>query len=225
MSRVRLDEDGEMYIKVKSKGNTKDFGKEWDDGGGGQVKQICIWYGDLVCGIQVSYERNGTTFLSERHGGTEGDFEQIQFHEPITWVSGHYGSWCLEPDIYADEEEAPYNYTQVIRSLKFGTDQATYGPFGYETGTPFRFKMNTGCAGFHGHSSSNEDYGYLKAIGVYVRSLAKSPLVGGSSLSVPPPTPSLIPKVEVEGNQVEGEIESIFSEGIDHDACRRGIRQ
>lgn len=53
--------------------------KEWSDGAGGQVKQICIWHGDLIYGILVSYERNGKFCLSSRHGGTEGDFEQVNY--------------------------------------------------------------------------------------------------------------------------------------------------
>ena len=96
-------------------------------------------------------------------------------------MSGHYGSWCLDSENFADEEEAPYNYTTVIRSLKFETGRATYGPFGRETGTPFNFKMSTGCAGFHGRSSTDEDYGFLEAIGVYVRSFASKPNFNGCS--------------------------------------------
>ncbi|KAJ0965013.1 hypothetical protein J5N97_026151 [Dioscorea zingiberensis] len=79
MSKESVAEDEELYIKVNSKGNSEEpfDGKKWDDGSGVQVRQICIWHGDLVYGIQVSYERNGTTFLSPRHGGTKGDFEQV----------------------------------------------------------------------------------------------------------------------------------------------------
>ncbi|KAH7674028.1 Mannose-binding lectins domain-containing protein [Dioscorea alata] len=186
MSGLRIGEDGEIYIIAKCKGNVQRpyYGKEWSDGAGGQVKQICIWHGDLIYGIQASYERNGKFCLSRRHGGTEGDFEQIVLDEPITCVSGYYGPWCLEPDIFESEEEAPYNYTTVIRSLKFKTGRATYGPFGHEMGLPFSFKIGTGCAGFHGRSSSDDDHGFLEAIGVCVKSFASKPNSDGCSPSV-----------------------------------------
>ncbi|KAM0942897.1 putative jacalin-like lectin domain-containing protein [Dioscorea sansibarensis] len=75
-----VGEDGEIYITAKCKGNmeVRYCGKEWSDGAGGQVKQVCIWHGYLIYGIQVSYERNGKFCLSPRHGGTEGDFEQVK---------------------------------------------------------------------------------------------------------------------------------------------------
>jgi len=54
-------------------------------------------------------------------------------------------------------------------SLTFGTDKTAYGPFGMERGEPFSFKApGAGISGFHG-CSSNDDHGYLHAIGVYVR--------------------------------------------------------
>ena len=75
---MRLGEDGESYFIVKCRGNReKNKGNEWSDGMGGQLKQICIWYGDLIYGIQVSYERKGNVFHSPRHGGDEGNFEQV----------------------------------------------------------------------------------------------------------------------------------------------------
>ncbi|KAH7674025.1 Mannose-binding lectins domain-containing protein [Dioscorea alata] len=174
MNDLSAGEDGEFYIIARCRGNTERpyHGTEWDDGAGGRIIQICIWHGDLIYGIQSSYELNGRFYVTRRHGGNEGDFEQILLDEPITCVSGYYGSWCLEPDIVESEEEAPHNYTTVIRSLKFETGRATYGPFGQEKGLPFSFKMVTGCGGFHGRSSSNDDNGLLQAIGVFVRSFA-----------------------------------------------------
>lgn len=76
---MRLGEDLESYFILRCRGNReKNKGNEWSDGMGGQVKQICIWYDDLIYGIQVSYERNGNIFHSPRHGGNEGNFEQVK---------------------------------------------------------------------------------------------------------------------------------------------------
>ena len=104
--------------------------------------------------------------------------------EPITCVSGYYGSWFLEHDFFESEADATLNNsTTAIRSLKFETARTTYGPFGCEIGIPFSFKMSTGCAGFHGRSSSNENYGFLEAIGVFVKSFASKSNIGPRRLS------------------------------------------
>lgn len=59
----------------------------------------------------------------------------------------------------------------AVRSLTFGTNGATYGPFGMEEGTPFCFNIASGVSfgGFHGCCDS----GYLRAIGMYVKPMAK----------------------------------------------------
>ncbi|XP_039131404.1 jacalin-related lectin 19-like [Dioscorea cayenensis subsp. rotundata] len=176
MDGMRLGEDLESYFILRCRGNReKNKGNEWSDGMGGQVKQICIWYDDLIYGIQVSYERNGNIFHSPRHGGNEGNFEQILLNEPITCVRGHYGSWTWTDDNFPYVENAPYVNTVLIKSLTFETGKATHGPFGKEIGIPFRFKMATGCAGFHGRSSSDKDHGVLLAVGIYVRSSTIKP--------------------------------------------------
>ncbi|XP_020107960.1 agglutinin-like [Ananas comosus] len=162
--------DGGIYFRLDGKGSNDD-GNQWDDGAGGEVREICICHGPIVYSIQTTYERQGTLLCSRRHGGTDGNFDFISLSSPLTWVSGHYSSWCWDPDLlFPDEEEEPYNFCKVIRSLKFGTaDGATYGPYGREIGEPFDFRCSTGIAGFHGR----DDSFHLNAIGVYVKSAAK----------------------------------------------------
>ncbi|MQM21860.1 hypothetical protein Taro_054903 [Colocasia esculenta] len=73
--------------------------------------------------------------------------------ETFMVISGHYGIVDGSSKI-------------VVRSLRFVTNEATYGPFGREDGTPFCFSFQPGFSfsGFHGCSGG----GYLQAIGVYI---------------------------------------------------------
>lgn len=169
--------DGKIYMKLGPKGIRGTYDHAWDDGCGGDVKHICICHHEVIHSIQTTYQRQGIAYISERHGGAEGNFDVISFNEPLTWVSGHYGSWCIDPDLfYIDEEEDPGSYMKVIRSLKFGTDRAIYGPFGKEVGEPFHYKSSTDISGFHGHCSSSERYRYLTTLGVYVGGIAVCPI-------------------------------------------------
>ncbi|XP_010927312.1 inactive protein RESTRICTED TEV MOVEMENT 1 [Elaeis guineensis] len=163
--------DGEIYLKLGPTGGKDGFLEAWDDGFGDDVKQICICHGEYIVSIQTTYKRDGITIVSNRHGGTEGNFDVIYFNEPLTWVSGHYQSWYMEPDAWRLAEYCPNNDTMVIRSLKLGTDRATYGPFGKEHGEPFHYNSSTGICGFHGYCH-NGDSGMLNAMGVYVRAMA-----------------------------------------------------
>lgn len=162
-----VDPEGVMHDKYTAAGHHKN--NSWDDGAGGRVTYIGICYGDCIYSIQTTYLRQGTQLMSRKHGGNQGNLFRVKLREPLTWVSGHYGTVCLDPEeFHVDEEECPWNFMKVITSLKFGTGQTTYGPFGKEAGTPFSFDSGTEITGFHGNSSNNQ-YGYLHRIGVYAR--------------------------------------------------------
>ncbi|XP_074567069.1 jacalin-related lectin 3-like [Curcuma longa] len=152
-------------LKIGPRGNL-DLGPSfttWDEAGYGKVKQILISYSaDAINSIQMVYERNGKEVLADRHGGDGNCFASIRFGTGhyITSISGHFGSTSLNPSV-------------VIKSLRFstaawpsGSKTASYGPFGSEMGTPFRFDSNgsDSLCSFHGSSSST----HLTSIGVYL---------------------------------------------------------
>ncbi|KAK8941274.1 hypothetical protein KSP39_PZI010685 [Platanthera zijinensis] len=87
---------------------------------------------------------------------------------PLTWVSGYYGLYANEP------ENAPHRYYKVITSLKFGNEEEAYGPFGFPDGACFSFCPGAEIAGFHGSSydPTTVGFGYISAIGIYVKTEA-----------------------------------------------------
>ncbi|KAG1363269.1 jacalin-related lectin 3 [Cocos nucifera] len=192
--------DGEIYLKLGPKGGKNCYHEAWDDGFGGDVKQICICHREYIDSIQTTYKRDGITVVSNRHGGTEGNFDVISFNEPLTWVSGHYGRWCLDPEDAwrLDVEDDPGSYTTIIRSLKFGTGRATYGPFGKEHGEPFRYNSSTGICGFHGYCSNGES-GMLHAIGVYVKAMAVRPIHDDPIPTIATPTRAITSSPPLHG--------------------------
>ncbi|XP_022769080.1 jacalin-related lectin 3-like isoform X2 [Durio zibethinus] len=134
-----------------------DGGRAWDDGVYSGIKQIFITKSEVICSIQIEYDRNGQSVWSVKHGGHGGTAThrvKLDYpHEVLICVSGYYGS------INNDEK------SNVIRSLTFYSSRGKYGPFGEETGTYFTSTTTEGkVVGFHGRSSS-----YLDAIGVHMQ--------------------------------------------------------
>ncbi|KAK8940659.1 hypothetical protein KSP39_PZI010767 [Platanthera zijinensis] len=80
----------------------------------------------------------------------------------------------MDPEIFLDEEEAPWNYCKVISSLKFGNEEETYGPFGLQNGTSFVFRTGSEITGFHGSGDDAIEFGYISKIGLYFRTEAVS---------------------------------------------------
>ena len=53
-------------------------GHAWDDGMFTTVRQINIAHGSSIDSIQVEYDKNGSSFWSEKHGGNGGSkFEKV----------------------------------------------------------------------------------------------------------------------------------------------------
>ncbi|KAG0464986.1 hypothetical protein HPP92_019150 [Vanilla planifolia] len=182
---MAFEKDGQIYIRLKERGCQNSSDKSWDDGATGRIKHIFIWhdkYERIIHGIQTTYERKGEVVISKMHGGNQGNFETITPNKPLTWMSGYYGSYCVERELFVDEEEAPWNYYKVITSLKFGNQEESYGPFGFDDGTPFFFRGNTEIVGFHG-SSNDEYFGYVSTIGLYIKTGAVAILGNTSSAS------------------------------------------
>ncbi|XP_073101145.1 jacalin-related lectin 19 isoform X3 [Elaeis guineensis] len=146
-----------FLVKLGAVGDS--FGPGWDEAGYGEVRKILLSHGDAINSIQVSYCTEGTSVLAHRHGGSGDKFDCINLEswETLTMVKGYYGPLAGR-------------YENVVRSLTFGTNGGTYGPFGIQEGTPFCFNVRSGVyfGGFHGHSDDR----YLLAIGIYVKPMA-----------------------------------------------------
>ncbi|RWW03736.1 hypothetical protein GW17_00033082, partial [Ensete ventricosum] len=149
----------EIVVKVGPRGDVVSRSVEWDESSYGKVKHILVTHGSAINSIQIIYDINGTVELAHRHGGDGDYFDCISFEpwEYLTSVSGHYGP--------VEQRGAV-----VMRSLKFGTNQTNYGPFGREEGTPFCFNFHSGLdfGGFHGRSTGS----HLSALGIYVKSIS-----------------------------------------------------
>ncbi|GAV83453.1 Jacalin domain-containing protein, partial [Cephalotus follicularis] len=114
---------------------------------------------------------NGINEIVVRHGGT---INSISFRDANGHHSPIFGG--LDPNDIGVEEKVHdiqhlvsisgtsgnYNGLLVIRSLLFTTNQASYGPFGVNTGTPFSIPMEgSHIVGFYGKAGW-----YLDSIGV-----------------------------------------------------------
>nr|XP_010932117.1 jacalin-related lectin 3 isoform X3 [Elaeis guineensis] len=134
----------------------------WDEVFNGKLRQILISHGDAINSIQVSYSTTPgeRLVLAHKHGGDGDEFDCVNLEswESLTMVKGYYGP-------------VRRNDPSVVRSLTFGTNGATYGPFGTEEGIPFCFHIPSGVSfgGFHGCSDGR----YLHAIGIYIKSTAR----------------------------------------------------
>uniref|UniRef100_A0A7N0V401 Jacalin-type lectin domain-containing protein n=1 Tax=Kalanchoe fedtschenkoi TaxID=63787 RepID=A0A7N0V401_KALFE len=133
-------------------------GAVWNDGLHSGIRQLIIIYGAGIDSIQVEYDVNGTSVWSAKHGGNGGSkTDKVKFNYPeeyLTSIHGHYGSLSDWSPVF-------------VRSLTFGTNKKTYGPFGIEHGTYFSLPTNgIKIVGFHGRNGS-----YLDAIGAHLRPL------------------------------------------------------
>ncbi|KAJ0074739.1 hypothetical protein Patl1_33371 [Pistacia atlantica] len=130
-------------------------GSSWDDGTFNGVREIKLVFDRCIDCIRVVYDKNGKPFTADKHGGVGGtQTAEIKLQYPeefLISVSGHY---C--PVVYGG--------SPVIRSLTFKSNKRTYGPYGFEEGTPFTFSMDGGLVvGFKGRSGW-----YLDAIGFHL---------------------------------------------------------
>ncbi|KAH7842404.1 hypothetical protein Vadar_004945 [Vaccinium darrowii] len=132
-------------------------GKPWDDGGRDNIAlaQIFISHGYQINSLQFVYVENGTSVLSEKHGGDCGPkFNVVTLNYPSEYLVGISGSYT-------------YNYVERVLSISFITNKRTYGPFGSGAGdSDFEYQLGEErtLAGFHGRAEQ-----YLNAIGVYLK--------------------------------------------------------
>ncbi|XP_071712186.1 agglutinin-like [Rutidosis leptorrhynchoides] len=132
-------------------------GNQWDDGVHNGVREISLLYGTSIYDIQLTYDNNGQPFQAENHAGigrTHTKSAQIKLQYPDEILVGVSGRYC----------PAVYGGRPVIRSLTFKSNKRTFGPFGFEEGTPFNFLTNgQKIAGFYGKTGW-----FLDSIGVHL---------------------------------------------------------
>ncbi|KAK6115810.1 hypothetical protein DH2020_008079 [Rehmannia glutinosa] len=139
-------------------------GREWDDGVFSAVKAVHVHVSGsgVISAVRFEYEkRDGTVFLSPKHGGSGGvvDFvHKVEIDgnsEFLIGVEGFYG---------------PVEGVDVIRSVTFHTNKGKYGPMGNEIGMYFNSMSSVAShgkvVGFHGRSGA-----YLNAIGLHTEYL------------------------------------------------------
>ncbi|KAL9673167.1 hypothetical protein QQ045_029421 [Rhodiola kirilowii] len=137
-------------------------GAVWNDGLYSGIRQLIIIHSVGIDSIQIEYDMNGSSVWSAKRGGNGGTkTDKVKFDYPeeyVTSIHGHYGSlneWS----------------TVFVRSITFGTNKKTYGPFGIEHGTFFSLPSTNGnkIVGFHGRIGW-----YIDAIGAHLKPLKQT---------------------------------------------------
>ncbi|XP_020087616.1 jacalin-related lectin 3-like [Ananas comosus] len=191
---MNIGQTGETFIRIGPQGD--DRGDEWDDGCFDGVREILIWHGDKINAIQFVDDRDGTSVLSDKHGGNGTNFDHIQLNYPSEYLTEINGFW-------GDS----YYLPSVIESLKFSSNRRSFGPFGrsepskrpasmYDSRESavnhFHFKvMDNKLCGFFGRSDAN----YLYAIGIHFRALQKTALKFPRPASAPPNSSTVVTNV------------------------------
>ncbi|URD95865.1 Jacalin, partial [Musa troglodytarum] len=116
------------------------------------ILKVMLRHGLAVDAIRIMYHHGGCDGWTGWWGGGGGQLSEIILDvdgdEYLTWISGRCGFFGGE---------------MVIRSLTFGSNKKTYGPYGVEDG--FAFDLDAGgqrIVGFFARSGQ-----FLDAIGVY----------------------------------------------------------
>ncbi|PKI62310.1 hypothetical protein CRG98_017311 [Punica granatum] len=139
-------------------------GTSWDDGIHHRVREITLAYGHCIDSIRVVYDLNGKPVQGARHGGSGGNnTAEVKLQYPdefLVYISGHY---C--PMVHGG--------SPIIRSLTLKSNKRTFGPYGFEEGTPFTFPIEGGrIVGFKGRSGW-----YLDAIGFHISRVPSTKLL------------------------------------------------
>ncbi|KAM5569405.1 jacalin-related lectin 3-like [Rosa sericea] len=137
-------------------------GESFDDGVHSTVRQLVISTNDQasrIVSIQIEYDDNGSSFLSDKHG-KEDDYytDTIRLDYPYEFLTSVHGKyvklWRLPTYIY---------------SLTFRSNRKTYGPYGDEGSLGKYFSIQAPgkmIVGFHGRTSM---FMNLRALGAYLK--------------------------------------------------------
>ncbi|KAH0733715.1 hypothetical protein KY285_009422 [Solanum tuberosum] len=157
-------------IKVGPAGGKEKKGGVWDEKGKGEIAKIFVSDDKhAIQSLQFLFVNNGNFVLSNRHGDAAHDanFATVVLDyqsEFLTWISGFHD---LEPN----------NKWMYLRSITFGTNKGTYGPYGMKTAVNLKLKEfyfqigdDRSFGGFHGTKHGN----YIESIGVYLNTITSS---------------------------------------------------
>ncbi|XP_070047937.1 inactive protein RESTRICTED TEV MOVEMENT 1-like [Nicotiana tomentosiformis] len=149
-------------------------GTVWDEKGRGEIAKIFLSSNptdtDYIHSLQFLFVENGHSVLSDRHGPDYNysyttNFTTVVLDYPseyLTWISGT-------------------NYSTGLRSIIFGTNKGSYGPYGstrIHPSIPYKeFKFEIGddrsFGGFHGTKHDT----FIGSIGVYVKTITSHPQI------------------------------------------------
>ncbi|KAM3249115.1 inactive protein RESTRICTED TEV MOVEMENT 1-like [Capsicum annuum] len=154
-------------IEVGPAGEVRRYGTtSWDAKGRGELAQIFVSYDhNSVYSLQFLFYKNGK-LVSEKHGFDDGrhvNFDSVILDYPSEFLTSISGSF--------------HSITNgaALSSITFGTNKASYGPFGDPSSTStkhFNFQIGNqfSFGGFHGSVRS----GFINSIGVYIKTSTTS---------------------------------------------------
>nr|XP_016447612.1 PREDICTED: inactive protein RESTRICTED TEV MOVEMENT 1-like [Nicotiana tabacum]XP_033515393.1 inactive protein RESTRICTED TEV MOVEMENT 1-like [Nicotiana tomentosiformis] len=162
-------------IKVGPAGGQK--GTVWDEKGKGQIAKIFVSYGGQICSLQFLFVENDKFVLSDIHVAEHNkNFTTVVLDYPSEFLTCIRGSYEIETRNYS------LTYT---RSITFGTNKGSYGPYGMNTASSgtnyvdFKFEIgdDRSFGGFHGTKSDCR----IRSIGVYVKPITSSMIASTDS--------------------------------------------
>ncbi|URE24748.1 hypothetical protein MUK42_35592 [Musa troglodytarum] len=118
-----------------------------------KISGISVGAASCVNSIKITFEKDGTTRVTPRYGGSDGELSRITLmqDEYLTSVSGYVRHICSD--------------LPCISQLMFGTNLGrTYGPYGGGGGTFFEVNVeHDDIKGFFGYATTE----HLTVFGVY----------------------------------------------------------
>uniref|UniRef100_A0A5B6YS50 Jacalin-type lectin domain-containing protein n=1 Tax=Davidia involucrata TaxID=16924 RepID=A0A5B6YS50_DAVIN len=128
-------------------------GNQWDDGIYTTIRQLIIFSSAAIDSIQIEYDEKGESKWSNRSGRKIGTKSTIKLDYPgefLISVSGYFFN----------------HHLKIVESLTIESNRSTYGPFGPQDETYFKFPSTSSgkIIGFHGRSGR-----YIDSIGAYIK--------------------------------------------------------
>ncbi|XP_049359205.1 inactive protein RESTRICTED TEV MOVEMENT 1-like [Solanum verrucosum] len=160
-------------IKVGPAGGKR--GTVWDEKGKGEIAKFFFSYDEIaVYSLQFLFVENGNFVLSDTHGPAHNNnFTTVVLDHPSEFLTSIRGF---------HDRESPDTFI-YLRSITFGTNKGTYGPYGMKTLVNYKllkeFNFEIGddrtFGGFHGTKYG----GGIESIGVYVKAVTSSMIKPG----------------------------------------------
>ncbi|KAL3505631.1 hypothetical protein ACH5RR_031013 [Cinchona calisaya] len=138
-------------IKIGPVGNLNSG--EWDEKGRTEIVQIFVSHDDQIHSLQFQYYENGSLFLSDIHGQSNGNkFDVVKLDYPSEYLT------CI----------SGFKFPGYLTSITFTTNRGTYGPFGQAARDNREFRFQLGQDRQFGGFCGTADY-CVRSIGVYFK--------------------------------------------------------